>query len=236
MAVAGVAGVVLVVVLLALAAGQQPGRLFAGNGVPEGPRATHTSPSATPSTNPFGQPDQTDRAGHRSVFYLVVPLIVAGVALWFLWFLIRVLIAIFRRWEFHRRPPPPPEIAFDVLEHPEVLADDVVAQAEHYRALLTGGTPRNGIVACWHEFERAAERRGLARRPWQTSAEFTLQILDLLLPDGAGDTGAVGRLGAHYREARFSDHDVTEADRDEASADLDEILAGLAARRSGAPS
>jgi hypothetical protein len=235
-AAAGVAGVVLVVVLLALAAGQRPGRVFEGNGVPEGPRAMQTPSSPTASTDSFGQPDQTDRAGHRSVFYLVIPLIVGGVALWLVWFLIRVLVVLFQRWEFRRRPPPPPEIAFDVLEHPEVLAEDMVAEAERYRALLTGGSPRNGIVACWHEFERAAERRGLAREPWQTSAEFTLRMLDLLLTGSAGDGGAVGRLAVHYREARFSDHEVTEADRDEARQDLDAILAALATRRAGSPS
>jgi len=228
-AVAAVGGVVLVVALLALAAGQGPSRLFTGEGLPHGPWHEGT-PTPSVTTPPVSQPGEGHGSSHLWFIWLVAPLIVAGVSVWVLWLLGRLLIAIFRRWEFRRRPPAPTEIAFDVLEHPEVLAEDVVATAERYRQLLAEGSPRNGIVACWHEFERAAERRGLARKPWQTSSEFTLQVLDLLLPGPAADTGAVGRLAGHYREARFSDHEVTEPDRTAARADLEEILANLVSR------
>jgi hypothetical protein len=44
------------------------------------------------------------------------------------------------------------------------------------------------------------------------------------------DSGATGRLAGLYREARFSDHEVTEDDRAAALAALDQIHADITSR------
>jgi hypothetical protein len=54
-----------------------------------------------------------------------------------------------------------------------------------------------------------AEAAGIGREPWETSAEFTLRVLDLV----SADERAVAELSVLYREARFSDHDLDEAAR-----------------------
>ena len=86
-------------------------------------------------------------------------------------------------------------------------------------------------MRCWHRFERQAAAAGLVRQDWETSAEFTLRVLDLVDADSA----LVARLGALYREARFSDHPLGEAERAEALAALDAIHARLAGRAGARP-
>ena len=74
-------------------------------------------------------------------------------------------------------------------------------------------------MACWERFEEQAERVGLARKPWETSSEFTLRLLDVV----SADASAVSRLATLYREARFSEHEITEADRQQAVEALTQI-------------
>ena len=64
-------------------------------------------------------------------------------------------------------------------------------------------------------------RAGVERRPWQTSSEFVLRVLDLV----GADRGAVAGLADLYREARFSDHPITEEHRRQALTALDVIHA-----------
>jgi hypothetical protein len=123
-----------------------------------------------------------------------------------------------------RRPEPrPTDVHFDVLDDPDELIDEMREDASAQRALLLGGTPRNAIVACWDRFEEQAERVRLARRPWETSSEFTLRLLDLV----AADDGAVARLERLYHEARFSDHVIDEDRRTAAVEALESIHASL---------
>jgi Domain of unknown function (DUF4129) len=89
-----------------------------------------------------------------------------------------------------------------------------------------GGTPRNAIVACWDRFEEQAERAGLARRPWETSSEFTIRLLDLVSADG----GSVARLERLYHEARFSEHPIGEEQRAEAVEALEAVHRSLPVR------
>jgi len=133
--------------------------------------------------------------------------------------------------ELRRRPPPPSEVAFDVIETPRQVAEAMARDAGAQRALLLGGTPRNGIVACWHRFEEQAGEAGVVREDWETSAEFTLRVLDLVDADSA----PVARLGRLYREARFSDHPIDEEARAAALAALDDIHARLFARTGTRP-
>jgi hypothetical protein len=100
-------------------------------------------------------------------------------------------------------------VEFDVLDDPERLKEALREGADEQFALLERGEPRNAIVACWHQFEVSTAEAGLARKPWQTTSEFVLRLLDAV---GADDV-QVNRLAALYREARFSDHPVTEDQR-----------------------
>jgi hypothetical protein len=92
--------------------------------------------------------------------------------------------------------------------------------------LLLGGEPRNAIVAAWDRFEEQAERAGSARKLWETSSEFTLRLLDAV--SAAPD--AVSRLAALYREARFSEHEITESNRRAAVEALRDIHTSMGIR------
>jgi len=121
-----------------------------------------------------------------------------------------------------RRP-----LEFEVLPaSPEQAAEEMVRDADEQLALLREGSPRNGIVACWHRFEVQAEAGGIGRQPWETSAEFTLRLLDLV----SADETAVAELSGLYREARFSDHALEEDARSAAVRALEQIHRGLGSR------
>ena len=114
-------------------------------------------------------------------------------------------------------------VGFTVLDEPVRVARQVAADAEEQETLLREGDPRNAIVAAWHHFEVQGERAGVARRASETSSEYGLRILDL----AAADNGSVNRLAELYREARFSDHPVTEEHRARALAALADIRHSL---------
>jgi hypothetical protein len=107
-----------------------------------------------------------------------------------------------------------------VVEPPDAVAREILAGADgQRRALADDGTPRNAIVECWHRFESEGAAAGLERRVWETSAEYTLRVLDLV----EAYQPAVLRLAELYREARFSEHEVTEDHRAKALEALDAI-------------
>ena len=55
-------------------------------------------------------------------------------------------------------------VEFEVLPAtPEQAAEEMVRDADQQLALLREGSPRNGIVACWHRFEVQAEAVGIGR-------------------------------------------------------------------------
>jgi hypothetical protein len=123
------------------------------------------------------------------------------------------------RW---RRPPEPAEVAFDVLPEGVVvdaLRDDVDSQF----TAVAGGTPRNGIVACWLRLEDVVGAAGLPRKPSETSTEFTVRILRAL----DLDPRAVGGLSRLYREARFSEHELDETARTAARSALQQLHSDL---------
>lgn len=230
-AVAGVAGVLTIVSLLTLAAGQGSGTVLRGR--PGAVWGTADDPVTPPIDEPLtGGPPDSSVVGSLLRYLaeiVVLGLMAAGVAL-LVWGLVQVARTVTWRWSWRRtHHEPVEEVEFDVVDVADSLSAELARQAEAQRALLEQGSPRNGIVACWNEFEQAAARVGHARQGWQTSSEFTLEILDLVQADG----GAVGRLAGHYREARFSVHTISEADRDQARDDLEVILVGLGQRRRG---
>jgi Domain of unknown function (DUF4129) len=149
------------------------------------------------------------------VAFCLLLLVLLGLAVRFLWQL-----------QKPERRPKPDQIDFDLVEAPERIVDAMLADAGEQRRLLLGGNPRNGIVECWGRFETQAASAGMPRRSWETSSEYTLRLLDLV----AADDGAVNGLAGLFREARFSEHQVTEDDRQRAVAALDRIHASLLAR------
>lgn len=155
---------------------------------------------------------------------LLLLALLAGVG----WALLRLRDVVRRRLE---REPDPDDPDFDVLDEPGRLAAAIVADAAEQDSLLLDGEPRNAIVAAWSRFEVQGERAGSPRREWETSSEYALRVLDLV----EADSGAVHRLATLYREARFSDHPITEDHRDQALAALEQVRRSLAAR-SGARS
>lgn len=111
----------------------------------------------------------------------------------------------------------------------EQAVEEIVRDAGDQLALLRTGSPANGIVACWHRFEVQARAAGLGREPWETPAEFTLRVLDLV----DADAHAVAELAELYREARFSDHPIRESARAAAVDALERIHRSLRGRPVG---
>jgi hypothetical protein len=125
----------------------------------------------------------------------------------------------------------PDATGFDVVDPPTRLARALTEDAGRQRALLAEGSPRNGIVHCWHRLEELAGEAGLGRRAWETPGEFALRLLTTV----EADEDAAYSLTRLYREARFSHHELAESARDEALEALATIHLGLADRTGSLP-
>ena len=224
-------GLLLLVALWASSIG--PDRVLHGPGLQRvTPTATESSDSesAAPSGSQQQQapPRRASPSDHpflRALAYLV-ELAVLGFVLWVLWRLLRLARQAWR--DRVRAPARPEHIEFDVLEELDQAQDQVVADAQLALDLLDEGEPRNAIVAAWDRLEVTAATLYLQRRPWETSSEFVIRMLDDVRADGE----AVVALEALYREARFSTHPLTEDDRAAAAEALGRIRASLQRARS----
>jgi hypothetical protein len=108
----------------------------------------------------------------------------------------------------------------------DVLADvatTITDSAGAQRAALRRGSPRNAIVECWLLLEAAVIAAGVERRPADTSTELTERVL----ADRDVDAAAIAALAALYREARFSDHEMSESSRRAAIDALDRVHGSL---------
>lgn len=115
---------------------------------------------------------------------------------------------------------------FDTVTTTSVaLPDELVAAADRLDEVLTQGSPRNAIVTCWVALESACASVGLPRNPAETSVEFTTRVLGAF----ALARDPIDGLAGLYREARFSEHDITEHHRDAAIGLLGEVQAQLRA-------
>jgi len=115
----------------------------------------------------------------------------------------------------------------DAIDAFDVPAD-LVQTTERQLQAIRRGSPRNAIVACWWELERSCAASGFPRATAETSTEFTARALGRFTLD----PDMVEALAALYREARFSEHELTEPDRVRAVAALETLLAGLRTRQS----
>ena len=125
-------------------------------------------------------------------------------------------------WTPRRRRPTTSE--FDALDE---VAAAISADAGAQHAALRRGSPRNAIVECWLRLEAAVEAAGVPRQPADTSTE----LIQRVLTNRQVEATAIAELAALYREARFSDHAMTEDARTAAIELLDTVHAGLRSDR-----
>ncbi|NYE37528.1 hypothetical protein F4692_002661 [Nocardioides cavernae] len=252
-AVAAVAATCLFMVLVAWATVIGPDEVFTGPGPRPGPASTPTEtciplPVRTLADGSvevvipedFAERDYCDPppAGSEEyrrivednppplwlkvLIWLFLGAVVLGATAFVAWMVVLAARGVLAR----RRDGVRAEVGFTTLDEPLRVVEQVERDAEEHEAVLRDGDPRNAIVAAWHRFEVQGERAGVPRLAAETSSEYTLRILDL----ADADTGPVNRLAELYREARFSDHPITEQHRSEALAALAGIRRSLGDR------
>lgn len=126
-----------------------------------------------------------------------------------------------------RRQKLQPLVPVDAAEDGDGLNVDVMRRAASgaLDSLLAklGGDPGDAVIVAWLMLEQAAAESGLARQPHQTPTEFTAAVLAELQVDG----DALHQLRLLYQRARFSGHQVTGADVQQASVALRRLIADL---------
>lgn len=226
-AVAAVVTALLVVVLAAWAASIGPSGVLTGAG--PSPVGTPTDSRSVDAGARASVPPQPEPEHHTPGWVRVAAFVLdLAVAVLAVYLILRYLAAPLGRFAVRRRRErlrrrrlgPAADEDFTVLDPVRAVAEQMLADAGAQREeLLAADTPRNAVVVCWHRFETQAAAAGVARQPWETSSEYTMRVLDLV----DAHQPAVSRLGALYREARFSEHELTEAHRREALEALDAI-------------
>lgn len=201
----------------------------AGTG-PDGTTAT-TDPPALPGCEEppggLGGDLRVEQSDPPAWIGVLAWILVLGVLLGVVALLVLLAVVVRDRLARRGRRVVSQEVEFSALEAPAGLREAIVGDAAEQDALLRAGDPRNAIVAAWQRFEVHGEAAGAGRSPWETSSEYAIRLLDLV----SADPGAVTRLAALYREARFSDHPATEEHREAALAALAEIRRSLAVPR-----
>ncbi len=228
-----VAGCLLVVALLvAWAAALGPGQVLTGDG-PE-PQRTTLSASASPTDVQTGDP--TDRLGGPTDDNEGLALVVRILGLGLLAGMIAVFVAVIGflaklTWESRPRREVivRESVDFDVVDDPSRVKERIVADRDAMLAILADGEPRNAIVRCWERFETLGSQAGVVRAPADTSSEYALRVLDLV----SAEPHAVSTLAGLFREARFSEHPVGEAERESARTALERIHADLSGAGTG---
>lgn len=206
-----------------------------------GPSAVFTGPGPTPSTVTSSStstaaideeladdPEEFVRENEpplwvKLLVWTLEILILVGIVAFVAYLLVHARRAWLRR---PARPAERDEVDFVALDEPARIARAIAEDAAEQDAVLRDGEPRNAIVAAWRRFELQGARAGISRQSWETSSEFALRMLERV--DAESD--AVNRLAGLYREARFSDHEITESHRAAALAALASIRRSLGVR------
>ena len=120
------------------------------------------------------------------------------------------LVLVLRAWltDRDRRTPAAadaPDLDLDL----EAVVTAVSGDASDRRAALSAGTPAEGIIAAWAHLEATLRESGVPLPPSRTSSEVSLDVLRRF----AVDPETLATLADLYREARWSHHPLTEADR-----------------------
>jgi len=155
-------------------------------------------PTPTPTT-----PDSEQSASYEpSVSWIpiavVVGLVVAGVVAY---------VVAERRAQRARRS------GEDLAERLAAVLDDTLDD------LRAEADPRRAIIAAYARLERVLAANGVPRRAAETSDEYLPRVLH----DLALDSGAVERLTALFTRAKFSQHDVDTAMKEEAIGALEQV-------------
>jgi hypothetical protein len=244
----------LFMVLVAWATLIGPSEVFTGPGVPQRTftesqrtcvplEVVSTHPDGTVTTerpdNPQRLPwcedltpptpgDSTPSERSEPPFWLTVLVwvFVAGVGVVVL-ALLAYFVSILREQVRSRtRRSEPVDVDVDMLGDPARLVQAITDDAAEQDRRLQEGDPRNAIVAAWSRFEVQGRAAGVERRSWETSSEYAIRILDRV----SADSGAVNRLAGLYREARFSEHPITEQHRADALEALAQVRRSLGVR------
>ncbi|MCC3762852.1 DUF4129 domain-containing protein [Glycomyces sp. TRM65418] len=117
-----------------------------------------------------------------------------------------------------------PDLEPQYLHRDFTLVEDAVSAA--LADMDLGTDPRAAIMACWVHFERASEAVGIERETSDTPSDLVRKLLERHQLDGA----ALNRLSEAYLRARYSPHQVGQADRDRARDALVALQAQLGVR------
>ena len=118
------------------------------------------------------------------------------------------------------------------LPEPDALLNARLADVfdETLQDLRAERDPRRAVIAAYSRMEVILGRHGLERRPAEAPHEYVSRVLEELVASGS----SVRRLTSYYELAKFSDHEIDAATKDEAIRALetirDELRAGEAAR------
>jgi hypothetical protein len=197
------AGLIAVVILTLISAHLHP---FSGV-----PRPTVPPPGTQPNLRPHALASPRTGAPAGSLAYLLWGLLIAlGVTA-----VVFGLVMVLR----HRRPVtvlPPGEVEFD----PTDLRAAVTSGRAALREL---DDARAAIIACYVAMEKSLAKKG-ARR---AAADTPDELLARATAEGIVHGPAAERLTGLFYEARFSRHQLTDADREQADRALDELAAEL---------
>lgn len=188
----------------------------------------YTPPTTTSSTSrPPTASAAPDKPGNGSIGVVIEIVIIAAMVLGAVVGLatfIRYLLMVLRlRWGSGADPARAPPGSADFA--PPALAAELAGTVDEVLRRIDAGVPRDAIVACWVRLEETAARAGLARTASETATELT----ERLLRHYEVDPTALRRLAGLYREARFSEHRMTDGDRAAARAALQRVGADLLA-------
>ena len=144
----------------------------------------------------------------------ILPLIVAGLALTAMIGIVVAQVLADRR---RRRPPRSP------AERLVELLDDTLEDLEREP------DPRRAVIGAWARMEAGLAAAGVPRRPSEAPFEYAGRVLQTAVDPAAGPLHhSVHRLTGLFERAKFSHHDIGEADRDQAIAALRAVRRELA--------
>jgi len=203
--------------LLTAAAVAQPVRLWAVQ------ESANESPSRNGQTAPVDnaprqQPEPSSGQGQDLGTLLQVLAVISGIAA------LAALLALRGLWPDNwRLAGSRARQGRRVALLPDVSAVDLDVTVAQARVALSTGQPGSAIVACWMRLEAGVAAAGWPRADAETSAEYVERVV----AEVTVDPGAITDLAALYREARFSQHALTDADRQCALDALSRVESGL---------
>ena len=116
------------------------------------------------------------------------------------------------------------------LTEPDAAADLSAALSAAERASYADDDPRMVIIGCYEALEGVLARRGISRGQAETASAVLVSAERAGLLSRSGAVQAEG-LVEIFERARFSPHDMTDRDVDEARGRLAALRADIAARR-----